>query len=139
MALVAFAVASGVLGWTVSRLDAARRTAEQRERETQIRLDLTTRLMAGEDPDTVVAGAADALVALFGLVSCILRAPGSATTATGPGTPGPTMVVRLPPLEVEVTAAREHPFGSADRGAARGARRGAGRRHRPPPPRDGSA
>ena len=68
VALVAFAAASGVLSWTVSRLNEARRTAEQRERETQIRLDLTTRLMAGEDPDTVVAGAADALVALFGLV-----------------------------------------------------------------------
>ena len=115
VALVAFAVASGVLGWTVSRLDAARRTAEQRERETQIRLDLTTRLMAGEDPDTVVAGAADALVALFGLVSCTVRAPGDATTATGPGTAGPTTVVRIPPLEVEITAGREHRFGSSDR------------------------
>ena len=85
-ALVVFAAASAVLGWTVSRLDAARRTAEQRERETHIRLDLTTRLMAGEDPAAVVAGAADALVALFRLVRCTVRRPGATTTADGPGT-----------------------------------------------------
>ncbi|MDQ1431881.1 MAG: hypothetical protein QOF40_2483, partial [Actinomycetota bacterium] len=77
VALVAFVGASGVLSWTVSRLDAARRTAQQRERETQLRLDLTTRLLAGEDPDTVVAGAADALVALFSLVECTVRGPGA--------------------------------------------------------------
>ena len=88
LALVAFAAASGVLSWTVSRLNEARRTAEQRERETQIRLDLTTRLMAGENLETVVAGAADALVALFGLVVCTLRAPGLVTTATAPGVRG---------------------------------------------------
>ena len=95
-ALVAFAAASAVLGWTVWRLGEARRTAEQRERETHIRLDLTTRLMAGEDPETVVAGAAGALVALFGLVRCTVRASTTAT-ATGPGTPGTTTVVRVTP------------------------------------------
>jgi two-component system sensor histidine kinase KdpD len=115
VALVAFAAASGVLGWTVSRLNEARRTAEQRERETQIRLDLTTRLMAGEDPETVVTGAADALVTLFGLVACTLRAPGTSTTVRGTGTPGRVTMVRIAPLEVEVTASREHPLGSADR------------------------
>jgi two-component system sensor histidine kinase KdpD len=115
VALVAFAAASGVLSWTVSRLNEARRTAEQRERETQIRLDLTTRLMAGEDLETVVAGAADALVALFGLVACTLRTPGVVTTATAPGVAGRVTVVRITPLEVEATASREQPLSAADR------------------------
>jgi len=115
VALVAFAAASGVLSWTVSRLNEARRTAEQRERETQIRLDLTTRLMAGENLETVVAGAADALVALFGLVACTLRAPGIVTTATAPGVAGEVTMVRIGPLEVEATAPREHALSAADR------------------------
>ena len=110
-----FAAASAVLGWTVSRLDAARRTAEQRERETHIRLDLTTRLMAGEDPAAVVAGAADALVALFRLVRCTVRASTATTVANGPGTPGTTTVVRIAPLEVEAVASREHPLATSDR------------------------
>lgn len=115
VALVAFAIASGTLSWTVSRLDRLRRVAQQRERETQIRLDLTTRLMAGEDPDTVVAGAAEALVALFGLTACSLRGPDGSTTATAAGTPGRLTVVRIGPLEVEATARREHPLTTADR------------------------
>jgi two-component system sensor histidine kinase KdpD len=114
-ALVVFAAASAVLGWTVWRLGEARRTAEQRERETHLRLDLTTRLMAGEDPAAVVAGAADALVALFHLTRCTVRGPDAATTVEGPGTTGTTTVVRIAPLEVEAVASREHPLGTADR------------------------
>jgi two-component system, OmpR family, sensor histidine kinase KdpD len=115
VALVVFAAASAVLGWTVWRLDEARRTAEQRERETHIRLDLTARLMAGEDPAAVVAGAADALVALFRLTRCTVRAPAATTTVDGPGTPGTTTVVRIPPLDVEAVASREHPLAGSDR------------------------
>jgi two-component system, OmpR family, sensor histidine kinase KdpD len=115
VALFVFAAASAVLGWTISRLDAARRTAEQRERETQIRLELTNRLMAGESLETVVAGAADALVSLFGLVRCTIHAPAVSTTSTAPGTPGATTVLRAEPLEVEVTARRERPLQPSDR------------------------
>jgi two-component system sensor histidine kinase KdpD len=115
VALVAFAVASGVLSWTVTRLNRLRRTAEQRERETQIRLDLTTRLMAGEDPDAVVAAAAGAIVALFGLAACTVRRPHGSTTATGSAVPGRITSVRVGPLEVEATARREHPLSPADR------------------------
>jgi two-component system sensor histidine kinase KdpD len=114
-ALVVFVAASAVLGWTVWRLDEARRAAERRERETQIRLDLTTRLLAGEDPAAVVAGAADALVVLFRLARCTVRAAGIATTANGPGTTGATTVVRIAPLEVEAVASREHPLTGSDR------------------------
>jgi two-component system sensor histidine kinase KdpD len=115
VALVVFVAASGVLSWTVSRLDAARRTAQQRERETQLRLDLTTRLLAGEDPDTVVVGAADALVALFSLVECTVRGPGTEATATGPGLPGKAVTVRIAPLEVDATPRRDRPLDSSDR------------------------
>jgi two-component system sensor histidine kinase KdpD len=115
VALAAFAVASGVLSWTVSRLNRLRHTAEQRERETQIRLDLTTRLMAGEDPETVVAGAAEALVALFALTQCILRGPHGSTTAVGPGTPGRVTTVTIGLLSVEATARRERPLSTSDR------------------------
>ena len=115
VALVAFVAASGVLSWTVSRLDIARRTAQQRERETQLRFDLTTRLMAGEDPETVVAGAADALVALFSLVGCTVRSPGTVASATGPGAPGSAVSVRVAPLEVEVIPRRDRPLDSSDR------------------------
>src|SRR5439155_547304 len=62
-----------------------------------------------------VAGAADELVALFGLVRCTIRAPGATTTATAPGTPGATTVVQATPLEVEATARREHPLQPSDR------------------------
>jgi two-component system, OmpR family, sensor histidine kinase KdpD len=115
VALVAFVAASGVLSWTVSRLDAARKTAQQREGETRLRLDLTTRLLAGEDPDTVVAGAADALVALFSLVECTVSGPGTTATATAPGVPGTSMTVRIAPLDVEVTPRRDRPLDSSDR------------------------
>jgi len=116
IALAAFAVASGVLSWTVTRLNRLRRTAEQRERETQIRLDLTGRLLAGEDPETVVAGAAAALVTLFDLAECALLGPHGTATATGePGAePGTTTTVRVPPLEVVVTERREHALTRAD-------------------------
>jgi two-component system, OmpR family, sensor histidine kinase KdpD len=113
VALVAFVAACGVLSWTVSRLDEARRTAEQRERETHIRLDLTSRLLAGEDPETVVAGAADALVALFDLAGCTIRGPAT-TTAVGAGSPGPVTTIRISPLEVEATARRGHPLDPSD-------------------------
>jgi two-component system sensor histidine kinase KdpD len=115
VALFVFAAASTVLGWTISRLDEARRTAEQRERETQIRLDLTSRLMAGESPEVVVAAAAEALVALFGLVHCTIRAPFATTTSVASGPPGAVIVVRAAPLDVEVTAHREHPLPPSDR------------------------
>jgi two-component system sensor histidine kinase KdpD len=115
VALVVFAAASAVLGWTVWRLDEARRKAEQREHETHIRLDLTTRLMAGEDPETVVAGAAEALVALFDLVQCTIRSPATTTTATAPGTPGNVVTVRIVPLEVEAVADRDRPLAASDR------------------------
>jgi two-component system, OmpR family, sensor histidine kinase KdpD len=73
VALAAFLVTAALIGWVVTRLDALRQTAEQRAREAQIRLDLTNRLGGGDDPTTVAASTADAIVALFGLTSCTVR------------------------------------------------------------------
>jgi two-component system sensor histidine kinase KdpD len=102
VALAAFAVASGVLGWTITRLSQLRNEAERRRRETQIRLDLTSRILAGEDPDTVLAGAADALLTLFDLVECTVRAGTIEATARVPGVSGPRVIVQTGELEVEL-------------------------------------
>jgi two-component system sensor histidine kinase KdpD len=97
VALGAFLVTAALIGWVVTRLDALRHTAEQRAREAQIRLDLTNRLGSGDDPATVAASAADAIVALFGLSACTVSfgAP-SATTRRAPDAPGDeTFVMRV--------------------------------------------
>jgi two-component system sensor histidine kinase KdpD len=114
VALFAFAAASAIMGWTVTRLSALRHVAEQRERETQIRLDLTSRLLAGEDPETVVAGAADALVGLFGLARCTVRTADIAVTASGVGPAAPPTWVRIGPLDVEAVP-RGHNLSATDR------------------------
>ena len=102
VALAAFAVASGVLGWTITRLSQLRDEAERRRRESQIRLDLTSRILAGEDPDTVLAGAAEALLTLFDLVECTVRAGAIEATARVPGAAGPRVIVQTGGLEVEL-------------------------------------
>jgi two-component system sensor histidine kinase KdpD len=125
VALIAFVAASAVMGWTVARLSELRQVAERRERETQIRLDLTTRLLAGDDPERVVAGTADALVTLFTLVECTVRALGVrgdaeaggeiGATAHGAGAPGTPVAVVSGPLEVVVTPRAEHELSATDR------------------------
>jgi two-component system sensor histidine kinase KdpD len=119
VALFAFAAASGVLGWTVSRLDALRHMSERREREAQIRLDLTTRLLSGEEPESVIGGVADALVNLFSLAACTVRVGDVVTTARGCGEPGShtpatPLAVRVGPLAVDVVAG-DHALTRADR------------------------
>jgi two-component system sensor histidine kinase KdpD len=124
VALLAFAAASAVRGWTVARLSELLQVAERRERETQIRLDLTTRLLAGDEPERVVAGTADALVTLFTLVGCTARARGVRgradggeirATARGAGLPGTPITVASGPLEVVVTPRTGHALSQTDR------------------------
>ena len=121
VALAAFAVASGVLGWTITRLSQLRDEAERRRRESQIRLDLTSRILAGEDPDTVLAGAADALLTLFDLVECTVRRRAAGHRADGRA-------------RGRARADGARPFRQRPR-AGRGARGRARRRRRPHPPR----
>ena len=74
VALVVFAASAGLVGWTVQRLSTLRRTAQQREAEAKVRLDLTNRLLTGADVDDSLRSAADALTELFGFESCSLTA-----------------------------------------------------------------
>ena len=89
--------------------------------------------MAGENLETVVTGAADALVALFGLVVCTLRAPGLVTTATRAGRRGTGHGgAHRAAGGGGDRRAGEHPLTRGRPGPARGAGRRAGHRGRPP-------
>ncbi len=70
IALVVFLVVAVLV---VTRLDHLRRTAERRELEAGVRLDLTNRVLAGETPRAVAQRAVDALVPLFDLAGCRFR------------------------------------------------------------------
>jgi len=69
-----FTAATALVGWIVHRLAILRRQAQQREQEAEIRLDLTNRLLAGDDLDDSLAQAATALRDSFGFESCTLIA-----------------------------------------------------------------
>ncbi len=73
IALIAFLGAAAVVSWIVTRLEHLRRTAERREREAGVRLDLTNRVLAGETPRAVAERAVAVLVPLFGLSGCRFR------------------------------------------------------------------
>lgn len=72
VALLALGITTGVLVVTLSRLDRLRRGAELREQEIGSRLELSNRLAAGDDPDTVLREAERALRAIFSLAECRL-------------------------------------------------------------------
>ena len=74
VALIVFTAATALVGWIVHRLAILRRQAQQREQEAEIRLDLTNRLLAGDDLDDSLAQAATALRDSFGFESCTLIA-----------------------------------------------------------------
>jgi two-component system sensor histidine kinase KdpD len=85
-ALVAFAVAAAVVSATVARVNTLRVRALEREREARTRLDVTTRLAAGEDPAVVVARAGEQIRDLFDLDECAmtLDADGRVRVTTRP-------------------------------------------------------
>jgi two-component system sensor histidine kinase KdpD len=72
VALVALGSTAGVLGVTLTRLNRLRHRAELREQEIGSRLELSTRLAAGDDPDTVLRDAEVTLRRIFGLAQCTL-------------------------------------------------------------------
>jgi two-component system sensor histidine kinase KdpD len=114
-ALVVFLVVAAVVGSLVARATELRHQAERREREVRMRLDLTQRLQAGQDPEVVTQGAADALVQLFELVSCRLHVGGYEAEAAGHGPPGEVLRVEGGSSEVDVVASRARPLSSEDR------------------------
>jgi two-component system, OmpR family, sensor histidine kinase KdpD len=72
VALVALGITTGVLSVTLARLNRLRHRAELREQEISSRFELSTRLAAGDDPDTVLRDAETALRRIFGLSECSL-------------------------------------------------------------------
>lgn len=88
LALAAFLVVALAVDWLVALLADLRRKAEQREHEAAVLLDLTQRLLAGEDSEAVVGAAAQALVRLFGFTSCSLTLAGRRGQAGRGSVPG---------------------------------------------------
>lgn len=80
-ALIVFAATGALVGWFVRRLDQLRETAERQGREANLRLQLTTRLMRGEDAYQAMDDAAHALRDVFELRGCTLRHGNEVVTA----------------------------------------------------------
>jgi two-component system sensor histidine kinase KdpD len=80
VALLVFTAAAVLVGWTVQRLSTLRRIALGREREARAQLDLTRRLLTGNDVAEALPEAAVGLVDLFALDACTLRAGDRAAT-----------------------------------------------------------
>jgi two-component system, OmpR family, sensor histidine kinase KdpD len=72
VALVALGITTSVLTVTLARLNRLRHRAELREQEIGSRFELSTRLAAGDDPDTVLRDAESTLRRIFGLAECSL-------------------------------------------------------------------
>jgi two-component system sensor histidine kinase KdpD len=112
IALVVFLVAAALI---VTRLDHLRRTAQRRELEAGVRLDLTNRALAGETPAAVAQRAVDALVPLFGLAACSFRV-GTQEVAFGEIDPGSAGAFTAETGGVKITAIpRAHSLSSEDR------------------------
>ena len=114
-ALAVFLLVSAVVGTLVARATELRHKAEQQEREVRMRLDLTQRLQAGQDPEAVAQVAADALVELFELSSCSLRAGGHTAEARGDGSPGEQLHLEVGSNEVDIVASQRKDLSSEDR------------------------
>jgi two-component system sensor histidine kinase KdpD len=111
VALIVFLASATLIGFTVQRLATLRRTAQRREDEAKIRLDLTNRLLAGADVDDALRRAADALAELFAFDACAL------TTGPPPagGGPLPDANVRVDGPIVTLLAVASEPLAPADR------------------------
>ena len=115
VALVAFLAAASALNWIVSRLDHLRRTAERREREAGVRLDLTNRVLAGEAPRAVAERAVAVLVPLFGLSGCRFRV-GTEEVSVGVAEPRAAGAITAEAGGVWITAVpRAHALSTEDR------------------------
>jgi two-component system, OmpR family, sensor histidine kinase KdpD len=111
VALIVFAASAALIGLTVQRLSALRRTALRREDEARIRLDLTNRLLAGADVDDALRRAADALAELFGFDACAL----TTSTATTDDDVLVNANVRVDGPGVTLLAVAPEPLAPADR------------------------
>jgi len=114
-ALAVFVIVAAVVGTVVASATELRRAAERREREVRMRLDVTERLRAGEDPHAVAEGAAAALLQLFELASCRLAAGAHEVSATGQSPPGEAMHLEAGSSTLDAVASRRRPLSNADK------------------------
>ncbi|MCC5950725.1 MAG: DUF4118 domain-containing protein [Acidimicrobiia bacterium] len=116
VALVVFIVVALVVGTLVTEANNNRRRAEQRERESQLRLELTGRLLTGESLEEAAQAAADAIVELFGMVSCTLRTGDVVATAESSrdGGAGTERVIEADQASVTVVAPAQRPLTDDD-------------------------
>lgn len=112
---VSFVVIALVVGTLVARAEQARRRSARGEREARLRLELTNRLLQGEEIDTVVAAAARSIVSLFDLASCTLRTVGTSATSTSSLAPGRAVEVRTDEAALEAMASAKRPLTAPDR------------------------
>jgi two-component system sensor histidine kinase KdpD len=112
VALIVFGVCAVLVGAAVQRLSSLTRNAQRREAETQVRLDLTNRLLGGEDVDEVLGTAARALCDVFGFRGCRLRAGDFVVTA---GTLGDAPELHAEATGITLVASSPHALRAGDR------------------------
>ncbi len=112
VALVVFAATAILLGVTVQRLGVLATTARRGEREAQLRLDLTNRLLEGDSIADALASTVSTLRDVFGFEACSLRMNGR-VVATGElgRAPDVSVVVR----NVALDATSDDELGPGDR------------------------
>jgi len=109
VALAVFAASAALVGFIVQRLASLSATAQQREAETKVRLDLTNRLLTGADVDDALHKAADALAELFAFETCTL------TTGAPPAAETDGANVRVDGPGVTLSARAAQPLTPSDR------------------------
>ena len=83
VALIVFLAVVLVVGVLVSRVVSQRARAEVREREARLLHRVSARLLAGEEPETVLAEAGEALAALTAVAGCEIRLDDAGTVRAG--------------------------------------------------------
>jgi two-component system sensor histidine kinase KdpD len=112
VALIVFGVCAVLVGAAVQRLSSLTRNAQRREAETLVRLDLTNRLLDGEDVDQVLSTAAHALCDVFGFRGCRLRAGDFGATA---GTLGDAPELHAQATGLALVASSSHALRTGER------------------------
>jgi two-component system, OmpR family, sensor histidine kinase KdpD len=113
-ALIVFVAAATIVGTVVNLLDRARRTAQRREEETHLRLDLTNRLLEGTSLDETLTEITGSLCRLFELSSCRVRA-GTVEARSGTAPANGDEALHIESGTVVLDAQSTRPLTRADR------------------------
>lgn len=111
--LVVFTIVAVTVATLVTRERASRRAALLGEQEARLRVEVTDQLLGGRPTEQVVAGAAEAIVDMFGLASCRLHVAGVEATARRDRPEGQEVTVQTDEATVEARAAANQPLDSA--------------------------